>query len=102
MAAALSSPLLSSALPLRVAAFSLQGPERDKVQLLIHAEIGTDYPSPRVVSAGYVIADRNGKQIDTKARAARPAPAPIGLPPALQYPAGPTLPPGDSPLHLSL
>jgi len=44
MAAALSSPLLSSALPLRVASFSLQGPERDKVQLLIHADIGTGLP----------------------------------------------------------
>ena len=47
MAAALGSPLLSSALPLRVASFSLQGPERDKVQLLIHADIGTDYPRRR-------------------------------------------------------
>src|SRR5436190_10158791 len=39
MIAALSSPLLSSALPLRVASFSLQGPERGKVQLLIHADV---------------------------------------------------------------
>ena len=48
----------SSALPLRVASFSLQGPERDKVQLLIHADIGTDYASSKVVSVGYVITDR--------------------------------------------
>ena len=38
----------SSALPLRVASFALQGPERDKVQLLIHADIGTDYPASKV------------------------------------------------------
>ncbi|HEV2983634.1 MAG TPA: tetratricopeptide repeat protein, partial [Vicinamibacterales bacterium] len=102
MAAALSSPLLSSALPLRVAAFSLQGPERDKVQLLIHAEIGTDYPSPRVVSAGYVIADRNGKQIDTKALDTRVAPVMVGVPSALQYTAGASLPPGDYTLKLAV
>src|SRR5260370_28806456 len=100
MAAALSSPLLSSALPLRVAAFSLQGPERDKVQLLIHAEIGSDYPSPRVVSAGYVIADRNGKQFDTKALDARVAPVMIGVPSALQYTAAARLPPGGPPPQL--
>ena len=41
--AGLSSPLLLSALPVRVATFALQGPERGKVQLLIHADVGTDY-----------------------------------------------------------
>ena len=52
--AALASPLLVSALPVRVATFALQGPERDKVQLLIHADIGTDYAASKVVSIGYV------------------------------------------------
>ena len=40
-----------SALPLRVATFSLQGPEADKVQLLIHADVGTDYSASQVVVA---------------------------------------------------
>jgi VWFA-related protein len=102
MAAALSSPLLSSALPLRVASFSLQGPERDKVQLLIHADIGTDYPSPKVISVGYVISDRNGKQIDTKAFDARVSPVMNGVPSALQYTAGASLPPGDYNLKLAV
>ena len=31
--------------------FALQGPERDKVQLLIHADVGTDYPASKVVVA---------------------------------------------------
>src|SRR6185503_9106714 len=53
--AALSSPLLSSALPMRVASFSLQGPEQDKVQLLIHADIGADYAASKAVAVGYVI-----------------------------------------------
>src|SRR5262249_44014201 len=45
MFAALKTPLLVSALPLRVATFSLLGPERQKIQLLIHADVGTDYSS---------------------------------------------------------
>ena len=95
MAAALGSPLLSSALPLRVASFSLQGPERDKVQLLIHADIGNDYPAPKVVSVGYVISDATGKQIETKAFDVRASPVMNGVPSPLQYTAGASLPPGD-------
>ena len=53
VAAALGTPLLVSALPLRVATFSLRGPESGKIQLLIHADIGTDYTAvaPRSRSA---------------------------------------------------
>ena len=102
MAAALGSPLLSSALPLRVASFSLQGPERDKVQLLIHADIGTDYPSPKVVSVGYVITDPAGRQIDTKAFDVRASPVMNGVPSALQYTAGASLLPGTYNLKLAV
>ena len=35
VATALSSPLLSSALPMRVASFALQGPESGKVQVTL-------------------------------------------------------------------
>ena len=102
MAAALGSPLLSSALPLRVASFSLQGPERDKVQLLIHTDIGTDYPTPKVVSVGYVISDTTGKQIETKAFDVRASPVMNGVPSALQYNAGASLPPGTYNLKLAV
>ena len=102
MAAALGSPLLSSALPLRVASFSLQGPERDKVQLLIHTDIGTDYPSPKVVSVGYVITDTTGRQVETKAFDARVSPVMNGVPSALQYTAGASLLPGDYNLKLAV
>src|SRR5207247_7738800 len=66
VAAALGSPLLASALPLRVASFALQGPERNRVQLLIHADIGGDYPASKVVSIGYIITDRDGRMVDSK------------------------------------
>ena len=65
-AAALSSPLIATALPVRLASFALQGPERNKVQLLIHADVGTDYPASKVVSVGYVITDSAGKIVDSK------------------------------------
>jgi hypothetical protein len=101
VAAALSSPLLASALPLRVASFALQGPERDKVQLLIHADVGTDYPASKVVSVGYIITDRDGRMVDNRAADMRLLPVMNGVPSALQYTAGSSLPPGDYTLKLA-
>ena len=102
MIAALSSPLLSSALPLRVASFSLQGPERDRVQLLIHADVGNDYPASKVVSIGYVITDQNGRIADSKTADARLQPVMNGVPSSLQYTAGASLPPGEYLLKLAI
>ena len=100
--AALSSPLLSSALPVRVASFALQGPERDRVQLLLHADVGTDYPASKVVSLGYVIIDRNGKMVDSKSADMRLLPVMNGMPSALQYTSGASLAPGDYTLKLAV
>jgi VWFA-related protein len=102
MIAALSSPLLSTGLPLRVASFSLQGPERDKVQLLIHADVGSDYPSSRVVSVGYVITDQNGRIADGRTADARLQPVMNGVPSPLQYTAGASLAPGEYLLKLAI
>jgi VWFA-related protein len=100
VAAALVSPLLASALPLRVASFALQGPERDRVQILIHADVGADYPASKVVSIGYVITDANGRMVDNKATDMRLLPVMNGVPSALQFTAGASLPPGDYTLKL--
>ena len=43
--ASLDSPLLMSALSLRVATFSVREPATSKLQVLIHADIGTGYSS---------------------------------------------------------
>ena len=102
VAAALGSPLLSSALPLRVASFALQGPERDKVQLLIHADVGTDYPSSKVVSVGYIITDRDGRMVDSQAADMRLLPIMTGVPSPLQYTAGASLPPGEYTMKLAV
>jgi VWFA-related protein len=102
VAAALASPLIVSALPLRVASFALRGPERDRVQILIHADIGSDYSSSKVVSAAYVIADKDGRLVDNKAFNARLLPVMNGVPSALQYKAGASLPPGDYTLKFAV
>ena len=102
LSAALGSPLLASALPLRVASFALQGPERDKVQLLIHADIGADYASSKVVSVGYVIADANGRMVDNKGADMRLLPVMPGVPSPLQYTAGASLAPGEYTLKLAV
>jgi VWFA-related protein len=100
VASALGSPLLASALPLRVASFALQGPERGKVQLLIHADVGADYAASKVVSVGYVISDSTGRMVDNRAADMRLLPVLSGVPSPLQYTAGASLAPGDYTLKL--
>jgi VWFA-related protein len=102
MVAALGSPLLASALPLRVASYGLQGPERDKVQVLIHADVGSDYAGSKVVSVGYVITDRTGRMVDSKTQDARLFPVMNGVPSPLQYTAGASLAPGDYTMKLAV
>src|SRR4051812_35957909 len=100
--AALATPLPVSALPMRVASFSLQGPEAQKVQLLIHADIGVDYSSSRVVSLGYIISDGEGRIVDSQAGDARLPPIMNGVPSALQFSGGASLAPGDYLLKLAV
>src|SRR5262249_39513045 len=85
VAAALASPLLASALPLRVASFALQGPEKDRVQILIHADVGIDYSSSKVVSVGYMITDRSGRLVDNKSTMMRLLPVMTGGAAGLQF-----------------
>jgi VWFA-related protein len=99
--AALRSPLLSTAMPLRVASFALQGPEQNRVQLLIHADVGTDYPASKVVSVGYVITDGGGRIVDNKSADMRLLPIMAGVPSPLQFTAGASLPPGDYTMKLA-
>ena len=101
-AAALNSPLLVSAMPVRLASFALQGPERDKVQILVHADVGTDYPTSKVVSIGYVITDAAGRIVDTKNADMRLLPVMNGVPSPLQYTTGASLAPGDYTMKLAV
>jgi thioredoxin-like negative regulator of GroEL len=100
--AALQTPLPLSALPLRVATYSLQGPEAEKVQLLIHADVGTDYAASRVVSLGYLISDTEGRVVDSQVANARLQPVMNGVPSALQFAGGASLPAGDYLMKLAV
>ena len=101
VAAGLSSPLLLSGLPLRVATFALQGPERGKVQLLIHADIGIDYSTSKLVSVGFFILDASGRAVETHMTDSHLAPVMNGVPAGLQFAAGASLPPGEYTLKLA-
>ena len=98
----LSAPLLLSALPLRVVTFTLQGPERAKLQLLIHADIGTDYAASKRMALGYVISDAQGRTVDSQTADVRLAPVMNGVPSALEYVAGASVAPGDYTLRLAV
>ena len=102
VAAAISTPLPIAALPLRVTTFSLQGPEQGKVQLLIHADIGTDYAAPRNATVGYAISDREGRMVDSQIGEARLPPIMNGVPSALQFTGGASLPPGEYTLKFAV
>jgi VWFA-related protein len=100
--AALGSPLMIAALPLQVATFSLRGPDPAKIQLLIHAAVGTDYATSKVVTLGYIISDREGRIVESLAGDARLPPVMNGVPSALQYNVGSSIPPGDYTLKLAV
>ena len=101
-AALRSNPLLVSALPLRVATYSLQDPDGKKVQLVIHADVGRDYSTSRVVSLAYVITDKDSRIVDNKSADMRLLPVLSGVPSALQYTVGASLAPGDYTLKLAV
>src|SRR6185295_3895946 len=90
--AALNSPLMLSALPMRVATFSLQGPDPTKIQLLIHAGVGADYSQSRVVTFGYTITDGAGRIVESLGGDARLPPVMNGVPSELQYNVGSAVP----------
>jgi VWFA-related protein len=100
--AGLSTPLLLSALPLRVISFALRGPERGRIQLLIHAEVGTEYTAATPVSIGYMLFDRAGRLVDSQSVDARLSPIMNGVPSPLQYTAGASVLPGDYTLKLAI
>src|SRR5262249_43993871 len=102
VAATLTAPLLASGLPLRVATFALRGPEVGKVQLLIRAEVGTDYTGPKPGIIGYVIMDRDGKSVESRTVNAVLTPVMNGVPGALQYAGGASLDPGEYTIKLAV
>jgi len=44
--------------------FAFRGSIAEKVRLLIHADIGTNYTSRQRLSIGYYVVDKDGKSLD--------------------------------------
>lgn len=95
VAGALSTPLPLSALPLKAAAFSLLGPERGRIQMLIHTDIGVGYTDTHRVALSYYISDADGRVVDSRTVEAPLPPVMKGVPSPLQYVTGASLPPGE-------
>lgn len=98
----LRMPLLMPALPVRVASFALKGPEQGKVQLLIHADIGTDYAASKPVTIGYSLFDKDGTLIDSQASDTRLSPVMNGVPSPLQFNMGASMAPGEYTMKLAV
>jgi VWFA-related protein len=99
-AAALSTPTIISTLPLRVGAFSLQGPDPSKVQVLIRADIGRQYETPQPVAIAYMLTDSNGRIADAQSLSERLAPS-RGMASPLPFVVSAAVPPGDYVLKLA-
>jgi tetratricopeptide (TPR) repeat protein len=99
---ALGSPMMLSTLPLIVAAFPLQGPDPAKVQLLLHASVGTDYTASKLVTFAYTITDAQGRIIESLGGDSRLNPLVNGVPSALQFDVTSSLPPGEYTVKLAV
>ncbi len=94
ISAALNSPLLTTALPLQVATFSLRDEDPAKIKVLIHVDIGSGYTSVKDVALGYVVSDSKGSVVVQQTGEGRLAP-PGSVPAALGYTVNASLPPGE-------
>ena len=100
-ARALASPLVSSAVPIRVAAFAFGGQERGKVQLAVRAEIGEGYSSPVSMVVGYLLLGADGKVVDSRGVERELMPLIDGVPSALQFAATISVDPGEYVLRIT-
>jgi VWFA-related protein len=100
--AALGMPLLLSSLPLRAIAFALRGPDASKIQLLIHADIGSSYAAPARVSVAYAVVDQQGRPVDGQLSETRLAPIAAGVPSTLAFTAGASVDPGDYTIKIAV
>jgi VWFA-related protein len=100
-ARALASPLVSSAVPIRVAAFAFGGQERGKVQLAVRAEIGEGYSSPVSMVVGYLLLGADGKVVDSRGVERELRPLTDGVPSALEFAATISVEPGEYVLRVA-
>ncbi len=102
VAAALGTPLVLPSLPLRIATFSLRDPKESKIQVVIHADVGTSYTSAQGVTLGYVITDSKGAIILNQTGTGRLPPAISGAPSPLVFSGSASLDPGEYMLKFAI
>src|SRR5262249_41545764 len=64
--AGLSTSSLLSDLPIEVSTYTMRGSETGKVQILVHAQIGTDKKEATLTSVAYVIEDTGGTTLEAR------------------------------------
>ena len=100
--AAIGSPLLMTALPLQAIAFALRGPDRSKVQLLIHADVGDGYTKSQRVTVAFAIIDAQGRTVDGQSSDAQLSPLAPGVPSPLAFRVGGSVDPGEYVVKLAV
>jgi VWFA-related protein len=100
--AALASPLMRRAIPLRVATFALRGNDPSKVQVLIAAEVGGAYTAPIDGTIAFVVTDGRGRVVEAQSAKSRLQLVRSGGPSPVQYAGAVALPPGEYVLKLAV
>jgi VWFA-related protein len=100
--AALRSPLVVSILPLKGIVFTLRGADPSQLQLLVHAEIGTEYSAPRRVSVALEVLDRQGQSVGGQISEAQLTTASPGIASPLAFTAGAPVSPGEYVVKLAV
>ena len=95
VAAALGAPILAVGLPVRASAVAFRDADRSKMQLLVHAEIGSDYVKAQNIAIGVTVTDRDGKVVGGQVGEANLVPTMAGVPSALPFEAGANVAPGE-------
>jgi hypothetical protein len=98
--AALANPLMLSAVPLRGTAVALRGPDRAKVQVVVHADIDAVRTDPRVISIAYVILDAEKRAVEGQISDVQAGSAANGS--RIQYSRTAMVPPGNYTVRIAV
>ena len=100
--AALSTPLMQSGLPMRVATFAMRDQNGARIQVLIHADVGSNYTSAKPVTVGYAVIDAKGSIVTQQTGTGRLPPAVSGAPSPLSFSGSVSVDPGDYTFKLAI
>ena len=99
--AALANPLMLAGVPLRGTAVALRGPDRSKIQVLVHADIETTRGESRVITVAYVILDEQQRAAEGQISDLRIGPA-AGTGATVPYARTATVGPGNYTVRIAV